>query len=343
VKCHFASDSGKNVTSPPEGCGNIILRPGTEAPTVEATSCYRLAGLRIVSEFQLFGLEVCANKAAAHDEIVIRRASISDRLAPATLKLLGQQYIGEYNGSDVLLDFHGVARFLVRGGKEILVDPAPDSGEAEVRAYLVSIAFAALFHQRGLVPLHASAIDFADACVAFVGDSGAGKSTLAAALSQKGHEVITDDVCFVQLDDKRNVQAFPGIGRIRLWETAVYALGCDGPDVEQEMHGFNKYFIPIRPPRNPSNSRPLSRVYQLEGAPERSIEITRLRGAAAVDVFVQNVYQSSLAKRLGYKPHVFNICAAAARNVPVFRFSRPRDFHALAAGIEVLEDHIRNN
>src|SRR5262249_17345639 len=154
--------------------------------------------------------------------------------------------------------------------------------------------------------------------------------------------VITDDVCFLQFDDKRELQAFPGIGRIRLWEKAVYALGCYSPGVEQEMHGFNKYFIPIRPPRSPSKCRPLHRVYQLEAAPEGVIEVSRLRGAAAVDAFIQNVYQSRLAKQLGYTPHVFTICAEAARNVPVFRFSRPRDFGALAAGIEVLEDHIRN-
>ena len=239
-----------------------------------------------------------------------------------------------YNGSEVLLDFPRVGRFLVRAGKEILIDPAPASDADEVRAYLLGTAFGMLCHQRGITPLHASAIDVADGCVAFVGASGAGKSTLVAALAQRGHEIISDDVCFLQLDGKGKVQARPGIERIRLWEDAMYALGYDGPGVEREMHGYNKYFIPVRSPRNPLKLRRLRRVYELHSAPDGAIEVTRLHGAAAVEVLMQNVYRLGLAERLGYKPRAFMVCAAAARDVPVFRLSRPKHFHALEETVE---------
>jgi len=43
---------------------------------------------------------------------------------------------------------------------------------------------------------------------------------------------------------------------------------------------------------------------------------------------------------LGYKPNAFIFCAAAARDVPVFRFSRPLDFDALSQSIELLENHL---
>ena len=52
---------------------------------------------------------------------------------------------------------------------------------------------------------------------------------------------------------------------------------------------------------------------------------------------MQNIYRLNLAERLGYKPHVFTVCAAAARDVPVFQFSRPLDFDALSQSIELLE------
>ncbi len=301
---------------------------------------YALAGLRIVSDFPLFGLQICRTEAAAHGEILIRHAPIPEGLASATATFRAGQLIGRYNGRDVLLSFPPVSRFLVRDGKEILVDSAPSSDDGAVRAYLLGIAFGVLCHQRGIMPLHASAIDVAGGCVAFVGESGAGKSTLAAALARRGYEVITDDLCFLQLDDKCNVQSWPGIGRIRLWEEAVYALGCDGPGVEREMHGFNKYFIPVRPSRNPSDCRPLRRVYQLDSAPDGAARVTRLHGAAAVEALVQNIYHEGLAERLGYKPHAFRVCAAAARKISVFRFSRPLSFNALDHGIQVLKDHL---
>ena len=306
------------------------------------TTIYRLGGLRIASDFPLFGLQVCRNEAEAHCEVVIRCAPIPEEVASATAKFLDGHYSGTYNGREVLLDSPAVGRFLLRAGQEILIDLAPSSNDDEVRAYLLGAVFGALCHQRGITPLHASAIDVADGCVAFVGASGAGKSTLVAALARRGHEIISDDECFLQLGTNGDVQAWPGISRIRLWEDARAALGFDGPGVERAMQGYNKYFVPVRPPRNPIQSRRLRRVYQLHRVPNGVTEVTRLRGADAVEVLMQNVYPPGLADRLGYQSHVFMVCTAAARDVPVFRLSRPWDFAALDQGIELLENHLRD-
>src|SRR5262249_54712900 len=154
---------------------------------------------------------------------------------------------------------------------------ATTSDENEVRACLLGTAFGLLCYQRGMTPLHASAIDVADGCVAFVGKSGAGKSTLVAALARRGHQVIADDVCFHQLDQNDKVQRGPGRWRIRLWKEAMDALGCNGPGVEQEVRGYNKYFVPVRAPQKPIQYRRLRRVYQLYPASDRNIKLTRLR------------------------------------------------------------------
>jgi hypothetical protein len=303
---------------------------------------YGLAGLRIVSDFPLPGLQICLDAARARDEVVIRHAHIPEALASATATFRNGHFIGSYDGKEVLLDIAAAGRFLVREGKEILMDRVPSSDDGEVRAYLLGTALGLLCHQRGVTPLHASAIDVADGCVAFVGVSGAGKSTLIAALARRGHRVISDDVCFLRLAADDTVQAWPGVTRIRLWEEAKAALGYDGPGVEREMHGYNKYFVPVRPPPNPSASRRLRRVYQLHGAADGATRVARLRGGEAVDVLLQNVYRLSFAERLGYKPHAFKFCALAARDVSVYRFSRPLDFSALGRGIELLESHLQS-
>jgi hypothetical protein len=309
-------------------------------PNIVNRTVYGFGGLRVVSDFPLFGLPTCRDGNAALDEIMIRRAPIPEGLASATAGFRHGQYFGRYNGRDVLLDVPAVGRFLLRAGKEILVDPMHSADEGEVRAYLLGTAFGMLCHQRGITPLHASAIDVGDGCVAFVGASRAGKSTLVAALDRRGHEVIADDVCFLQLDNKGNVQAWPGIGRIRLWEEAIYALGCNGPGIEREMHGYNKYFVPVRPPRNPFERRRLRGVYELHPSSDGAIEVTRLQGTAAVEVLMQNVYRLGLAEHLGYKPYAFSVCAAAARSVPVLQFRRPKDFKALEEVVEFLENHL---
>ena len=303
---------------------------------------YKLSGLRIASDFPLFGVQVCQNDPGPPCDVLIRCGPIPDIFTSATARVCnGQvQHSGRYNGKELLLEFPTVGRLLLRAGKEIQIDLAPSSDKDEVRAYLLGVVFGALCHQRGITPLHASAIDVADGCVTFVGDSGAGKSTLVAALAQRGHQVITDDVCFMQTGTEADTQVWPGISRIRLWEDAKAALGFDGPGVEREIYEYNKYFIPIGPPRNPIQSRRLRRVYQLHRVPTGAPALTRLHGAAAVEVLMQNVYASRLAERLGYKPHAFIACTVVARDVPVFRFSRPWDIAALGRGAEMLENHL---
>jgi hypothetical protein len=304
---------------------------------------YRLCDLRIVSDFSLDGLQACRDDSAALHEIVIRRAHIPEGLASVTATFRNGQYIGTYNGRELLIDIPAAARFIVRDGKEILIDPAPFSDAGEVRAYLLGMALGLLCHQRGgITPLHASAVDVADGCVAFVGDSGDGKSTLAAALAQRGYSPICDDVCFMHLGTNENLRAWPGISRIRLWEDSRAALGYKGPGVEKEIHGYSKYFVPVTPPQNPAESRRLRRVYELHPGPSSAPELTRLRGGAAIEALMQNIYGIRGAEHMGYKPRAFIVCAAAARNTEVFRFNRPLGFDALSHGIDCLEKHLRD-
>jgi hypothetical protein len=192
-------------------------------------------------------------------------------------------------------------------------------------------------------PLHVSAIDVADGCVASVGDSGSGKSTLVAALAARGHQIIADDVCFLQPSEQGQVRVWPGINRLRLWEDAMKALGYDGPRAEREFREYNKYLIPQHAPQNPSKPRQLKRVYQLESAPDgERASVHRLRGAAVVEVLIQNIYRLELTEHMGRKANAFVVCAAAAQDVPIFRFSRPLGFHALAEVVNCLENHLHD-
>jgi len=274
---------------------------------------------------------------SSHNEIVIRRARVPDSLSSVSMAFPE----GQLNENEFLLKIPGVGKYLSRHGNEILVEQAPSSYSTEFYAYLLGIMVGVLGHQRGIPPLHASAIDFHDDCVAFIGGRGAGKSTLVAALAPRGHEVIADDICFLELGDKREVRAWPGVNRIRLWEDAMTALGREGPGVEPVWQGWNKYFIPMHPQRNPMKARRLRRIYQLHAAPDDSLpNVNRLQGFPAIEVLMQNIYQLGLAERMGFKPAAFIHCAAAASRVPVFRFSRPMSFHALCEGIDLLEAHM---
>jgi hypothetical protein len=304
------------------------------------TTTYHLAGLRIVSDLPLPGLPPCDDESLLGDGISIRRGRIPESLSRVTAAFPH----GQCNENELLLDISNVARYLLRNGNEILVDQAVASNHSDVCAYLLGTVFGLLCHQRGITPLHALAIDVAGGCVAFAGASGAGKSTLGAALAARGHPVVADDVCFLQLGGNGGVRAWPNVQhRIRVWEDAIAALGCQVPGLEPVWCGWNKYFIPVSAPRNPMEPRCLRRVYHLQaGSDGGAISIKQLHGAAAIEVLMQNVYRLDIAKHMGLKPAAFVVCAAAAREVPVFRLSRPLDFNVLREGIDLLEDDLRD-
>jgi hypothetical protein len=306
-------------------------------------SLYQICGLRIASDFPLTGLETRPpDHLGSSDEIRIRRAPIHHHLAPAIATFRNGQYVGRYDGRELLIEIPDAGRFLVRSGKEILVDPAPSTDDDELSAWLLATAFTLLCHQRGITPLHASAIDLAVGCAVFAGDSGDGKSTLIAALAQRGFPVVCDDVCFLQPSPDGSVQVWPGLCRIRLWEDATAALGYESAGLNREAHGRKKYLLPVRPPNNPTQPRRLLRVYELQSTGGDAPGLTRLHGAAAVEVLIQNVFGRHGAEYMGYKPQAFSTCAAAADEVEVFRFSRPLGFEFFEKGINLLEDHLNN-
>jgi hypothetical protein len=302
-------------------------------------AAYHLAGLRIVSDVPLSGL-LHSDPTASGEVVTIRRGRVPKTLSDPVMV---QDNIA-YDGSSLLLTIPKVARFLVGNGNEILVDPEPSAHKNDVRAYLLSCVFATLCYQRGILPLHSAAIDVTDGCIAIIGDSRAGKSTLAAALTAHGHQVIADDVSFLRLDSDGNVMSWPGIGRIRLWEDAVAALGLNGPEVEQEFSAYTKYLVPVPPPKDPFAPRRLRRIYHLNAAPDGiAAKVSQITSPSAIEVLMQNAYCSYLAEYMGRKPAIFALCVAMARQVPVFQFSRPMGFEVLDQGIEALEDHLRDN
>ena len=300
------------------------------------SNTYYLAGLRIVSEIALPGLMACADQIGP--SVSIRCARLPETLSSVTAVFPE----GQCNDNELLFTIPDTGRYLIRSGSEILVDPAANSSLGDVAAYLLGTAFGVLCHQRGTTPLHGSAIDVVDGCVAFVGDSGAGKSTMAAALASRGHQVISDDLCVFGASEQ-GVRVWPGLNRLRLWEDALAALDCDQPGIEREFRGLNKYLVPTQPIRNPRTPRRLQRVYQLAAAADGDpTAITRLQGAASVEVLMQNIYRVTMAERMGRKAKLFVACAAAARDVPVYRLSRPLGFQILPDVLKVLEEHLHD-
>jgi hypothetical protein len=156
-----------------------------------------------------------------------------------------------------------VAQYHVSGGNEISIVSTPQVDAADVRAMLFNVVLALLAHQRGLVPLQATAVRRHGRSVAFVGHAAVGKSTLAATLIQRGYELLSDDITILDPMSTTPI-VVPTIPRVKLWRDALEALGIPIAGLAKNRSTQQKYiYCPVGPEAGFQAPAKLERLYIL--------------------------------------------------------------------------------
>lgn len=289
---------------------------------------YRIFGLTVASALELPELAPVEDAAA---DVVVGCAPIG---APEGVP----GYSLAADGT--LLTVTGVGRFLIRGGREIVIERGPKAADRNVRLFLLGSAFGALLHQRGLLPLHANAIDVGGRGIAFAGHSGAGKSTIAAWFHDRGHAILADDVCVATLDSAGAAVAWPGVPRLRLWREALEQSGRTVDGHRRSFDDLDKWDVPTLE-RAAARPLPLDRIYVLARA-EAGAEaplVRRLAGVEAVDALVANTYRGGYVRLAGLTARHLAKCLEIARAVPVFEARRAWGFDSFDRQARLLLEH----
>ena len=160
----------------------------------------------------------------------------------------------------------GQFRYEVREGRHIVIDRLRGFVAKNVADGIMSRVLTVLVYQRGMLPLHASAVATANGVVGICGQSGAGKSTLAAALVAAGGVIVADDI--LVLGHAGTFEVFHGACGFKLSDGSLHHIGRSsvGLDLANEVEG--KYFLPVAS-NGPTTPLLLDRVVLLrEGSPE---------------------------------------------------------------------------
>jgi hypothetical protein len=164
---------------------------------------------------------------ARADESVDIFIQIAPDQSPAVTKHLHRD-VFEHSGEGWLISIKGVVDFEVIEGRVIRVWPAAQAAPKDVEIFLFGLAWATLCHQRGLLPLHASAITTKRGVTAFAGRSGAGKSTTAALMGSLGYKLVTDDMLPISFNQQKVPGAWPYLRRLKLKGTPI-VIFCSSP------------------------------------------------------------------------------------------------------------------
>jgi hypothetical protein len=246
----------------------------------------------------------------------------------------GPQWRFRVTPEEAILPFKDVGVFVVRGGREIHVMPAPGADDDLIRLYIVGTIMAALLYQRGLLVLHASAVEVKGGVIAFLGASGWGKSSIAAALYARGHGLVADDVAAVDLS-KATSTVIPALPQIKLNPEVASSLGyereslCLLHPLEEKRglrltHGFAHRPLPLR------------RVYVL--AKDTAYAIEPIRPSEAMVELVRHSYPTRLLQPGG--PSHFRQCARLVKDIPIYRLKRSSAIAALPDLAQLVEEHL---
>jgi hypothetical protein len=195
-----------------------------------------------------------------------------------------------------LLAVPGVARYRVEDGRKIFIEPLADAPPEKVRLFLFGSVMGALLYQRGLFPLHGSAVETPLGAMIFVGPQGTGKSTLAAQFHRKGYRLLSDDVCAVA-PTPDGLQILPALGHFRLCADAYERLGSPPGgrfDVDKFVVPMGEGYCP-----HPVPLRAIHLLRLSDGGDSRSEETPAfqvLSGFDRVQCLLENLYRPQYLK-----------------------------------------------
>jgi hypothetical protein len=222
----------------------------------------------------------------------------------------------------------GIADFEIKGGKQIRVWPALDATQKDIEIILSGPAWATLCHQRGMLPLHASAILTKKGISAFAGHSGAGKSTTAALLNSMGYGLAADDILSVSFNTNSVPGAWPYIRRLKLQRESIAQLGLSASESVSERLDKDKYFVLPKYACEDRWSR-LDRLYLLEMNSSNSrMSIDRITGADAVRALIDQTYHYRFIQGIGRMRDHLSFCTQLASKIPIYRLRRSESLNA---------------
>ncbi len=275
---------------------------------------YTVYGVNIASAMEMANLPV--SKAPA--DVIIRFGKVPECIEE--VKEEGVMYQAGHN--IFLLNINQVAGFLVKGGKEIIIEKHQDATEDEIQLFLMGSAFGALLQQRDRLTIHGSAIAHKNHAYIFAGGSGAGKSTLTNAFYRKGYPLLADDISAISLTGKNVPVLYPGYPQVKLWENVLAYYNESISSLRQVRGGIKKYYYDMSGSFS-QNILPVKHIFILKTHNKNVISLKILQGMEKFTALKNNTYRFHFLKGLGKEKTHFELCTKTAEKVSVTEIYRP--------------------
>lgn len=297
-------------------------------------------------KYLVFGLKVCSELSCPQlpaasfyePDVKIRFGSVPEILEDR----IHSRPRFDVSATATLLRIPEVGRFLIADGRRIVVEPESSAEPGVVRLFLLGSSLGAVLHQRGIMPLHGSAVSHESGAIVICGDSGAGKSTTAAVLASRGYSILTDDITALWFKNgegfkKGKVMLAPGYPQMKLWQNTLQHLHIRHQDHERVRPGKDKHMVQITDSFE-TEPKAVHALFWLAKQPVDAPAIQPLTGSARFNAVYRNVYRKAYVAALSPQRY-FSQCQQIARHLSVFSLARPELDNSIEAVADLIEVH----
>jgi len=300
--------------------------PGS-APAPSRTVLYGAFGLTIASEIPLPEFA----EGSGRPDVTVQVGATPERLESPT----GSGVLFEARPQEYLLNLPSVARFWVRDGKQVVVQPCRDTRPGYLRTLLMGTVMTAVIHQRGGLMLHASGVAGRRGAVLIAAHSGIGKSTIAGALAKRGYAILCDDAAAVSLKGGQAI-VHPGIRQISLWRDASLRLGLELSELSPAHPDGEK--VLLKEATFEAQAQPVAAIVFLTKTHEsQSIALSPIGSADCVTALRHYTRNLRVMHALKANAAHFRMTAEIASRVPAHRLARPAGTDSLGAVADAIE------
>src|SRR3984885_3422710 len=220
--------------------------------------------------------------------------------------------------------------FLLRGGRRagrflveadaVTFERDPRCDDAALARHFTDQVLAAVLRHRGLLVLHANAVETSDGVIVIGGESGTGKSTTLAALLDRGCRMLSDDVTALRPGDAPgSVEVLRGAAQTHLTEDAAEGLGVAIDPARLQPWRRMKAAIPTHDGMASRAGR-LAALYVLQRSRGDDVVVARANGGDKFRVLQEGMYGPMFTEE---HPALFPLMSTVVTRRPFFRLERP--------------------
>lgn len=216
-----------------------------------------------------------------------------------------------------------VAKYSIQNGSRIVIEPYENADMQTMRAYLTGMGLGVLLIQKGLIPIHGSAVTVGEKAVIFAGNNGAGKTTLCSWFQKYGYSYLADDISAIKFDNGCIPMVQPGFSQQKICEDTAAQLGVAVGELPLASMHDDKYIMDNKR-LFVSRQTPLHGIVEILEAENSRPTIRKISGMEKIHYFMRNIYCYSLYQEIGFSKELFEKCLQVVKQIEIYQLLRPK-------------------